>query len=100
MEIPGHQPPHSNTRSGSIVFGVGTDWDKAIGTVGPGQNLVHQYLATVGDTYWVQRQSSPTPTSGTTVTINDTTPTTDRYNLPLWKCCLPDGLEAVAPRLW
>ncbi|MGJ0483523.1 MAG: Ig-like domain-containing protein [Methylomicrobium sp.] len=45
--------------------------------------MVHQYLATIGDTYWVQSQVSPTPTSGTVVTINDTAPAGDRYNLSI-----------------
>ena len=48
-----------------------------------GQTLVDQFLAPAGDTYWVQRQNSPTPASGTAVTINDTAPTTDQYNLTL-----------------
>ena len=70
------------TRNTSWVFGVGIDWDRAIArTVPSNQVLVNQYLATVGDTYWVQRQSAPTAASGTTVTINATAPTTDRYNL-------------------
>lgn len=72
------------TRANSWVFGVGSDYDSATQrTVGTGQTLVSQYLAPVGDTYWVQRQTSPTPASGTTVTINDTAPTTDRYNLSI-----------------
>jgi len=72
------------TRNGSWVFGVGNDWDNAISrTLGPNQTMVHQYLATVEDTYWVQRQTASTPLSGTTVTINDTAPTTDRYNLSI-----------------
>jgi hypothetical protein len=37
----------------------------------------------VGDTYWVQRQNSTTPVAGTVVTINDTAPTADRYNLSI-----------------
>jgi hypothetical protein len=70
------------TQPGSWVFGVGNDYDNAIGrTVGTGQALVHQYLSPAGDTYWVQMQGSPTPLSGTTVSINDTAPTGDRYNL-------------------
>ena len=72
------------TRSGSWVFGVGNDWDNATSrTLGPNQTMVHQYLASVGDTYWVQRSTSTTPNSGTTVTINDTAPTGDRYNLSI-----------------
>jgi hypothetical protein len=70
------------TQPGSWVFGVGNDFDNAIArTVPVGQALVHQYLSSSGDTYWVQMQSSPTPLSGTSVSINDTAPTADRYNL-------------------
>jgi hypothetical protein len=70
------------TRANSFVFAVGNDWDRGIArTVGPNQTLVHQYLATVGDTFWVQRQNATTQTAGTTITINDTAPTTDKFNL-------------------
>src|SRR5205085_3074958 len=34
-------------------------------------------------TLWSQRQNAPTPTSGSTVTINDTAPATDQYNLAI-----------------
>jgi hypothetical protein len=72
------------TRNGSWVLGVGNDWDNAISrTPGAGQVLVHQYLAPVGDTYWVQRQNTATAASGTTVSINDTAPATDQYNLTI-----------------
>ena len=72
----------TTTRNGSWVFGVGSDWDKATSrTPGANQSLVHQYLASVGDTYWVQKQNAPTAASGTQVFINDTAPTTDRFNL-------------------
>ncbi len=74
----------TTTQSNSLVLGVGDDWDNAIErTLGSGQTSVHQYLATVGDTYWVQRQTNATALSGTSVTINDTAPTTDRYNLSI-----------------
>ena len=70
------------TRNNSWVFGVGNDFDNAIArTPGTGQSIVHQDLTSTGDTYWVQMQNTPTPLSGTSVTINDTAPTTDRYNL-------------------
>jgi hypothetical protein len=66
------------------VWAVGNDWDNAIArTVGPGQTLVNQFLSPSGDTFWVQRQAEPTPAGGTTVVINDTAPTTDRWNLAL-----------------
>ena len=65
-------------------MGVGNDYDNAISrTPGPNQTVVHQDLTTAGDTYWVQMQSAPTAVSGTTVTINDTAPTTDRFNLSI-----------------
>jgi hypothetical protein len=70
--------------AGSWVLGVGDDFDNATSrTLGGGQTLVHQYLSTMGDTYWVQRLSAPVPNAGTSVTINDTAPTKDRYNLSI-----------------
>jgi outer membrane protein assembly factor BamB len=72
------------TRNNSWVFGVGNDWDRATArTLGASQTMVNQYLASVGDTYWVQRQNAPTAASGASVTINDTAPTNDRYNLTI-----------------
>jgi len=72
------------TRNNSWVFGVGADWDRAtLRTLGANQTMVNQYLASVGDTYWVQRQNAPTAASGTNATINDTAPTNDRYNLTI-----------------
>jgi hypothetical protein len=81
----------TTTRAGSLVVGVGNDYDNAISrTPGTGQTVVHQYLPPVGDTFWVQRQSATTPAIGTVVTINDTAPTTDRYNLTI--CEILPGL--------
>jgi hypothetical protein len=72
------------TANGSLVLGVGNDWDNAIArTLGPGQAMVHQFLANVGDTYWVQRESNPTSSSGASVTLNDSAPTSERYNLTI-----------------
>jgi hypothetical protein len=72
----------TTTRAGSWVWGVGTDWSTATArTVGSNQALVDQFLAPAGDTYWVQRQNAQTPTNGSAVTINDTAPTGDRYDL-------------------
>ena len=66
------------------MLGVGNDWDNAIArTLGPNQTMVHQFLANVGDTYWVQRESNATSLSGTSVTLNDSAPTSDRYNLTI-----------------
>jgi len=85
------------TRAGSLVLGVGNDWDNAIArTVGTGQILVHQDLASVGDTYWVQRQVSPTTSSGTSVTINDTAPTGDRYNLSIVEVLVSSNQTSIS----
>src|SRR2546425_1475471 len=78
------------TRNDSLVLGVGVDWDNPIPRIlGPSQTLVHQYFPPVGDTYWVQRQTNSTPASGTSVTINDTAPTGDRYNLTIVEVLSP-----------
>ncbi|MBN9633613.1 MAG: hypothetical protein J0I18_23945, partial [Actinobacteria bacterium] len=47
-----------------------------------GQTLVHELADTAaGDDYWVQRTTAPTGPAGTTVTINDTAPTGDQWNI-------------------
>jgi hypothetical protein len=68
-----------------MVFGVGNDVTSAVNrAMGSNQTMVHQFLATsAADTYWVQRITNAVPLSGTVVTINDTAPTGDRYNLSL-----------------
>ena len=72
------------TRANSLVVGVGNDWDQAIArTAASGQSVVHQSLSSSGDTYWIQSQNASTPASGTSVSINDTAPATDRYNLAI-----------------
>ncbi len=75
----------TTTVANSWVFGVGNDWDNATArTVPAGQTMVHQDVSTSnGDTYWVQSQTAATPVAGTVVTINDTAPTTDRYDLTI-----------------
>jgi hypothetical protein len=63
---------------------VGNDWDRGIArALGPNQTMVHEYLAPVGDTFWVQPTAGPIPAAGTTVTIDDVAPTGDRYNLSI-----------------
>ena len=86
-----------STRAGSVVVGVGNDWDNAIArTPGSGQSVVHSYLPSVGDTYWVQMQNNPIAASGTSVTINDTAPTGDRYNLSIVEVLPPSGTGGTA----
>jgi len=85
----------TTTRAGSLVVGVGNDYDKAVSrTLGTSQTMIHQYLTPTGDTYWVQRQTNTTPLSGAAVTINDTAPTGDRYNLTI---CEILAATAVTP---
>jgi hypothetical protein len=84
----------TTTRNNSWLVGVGNDWDRAIARkLGPNQTMVHQYLSPGGDTYWVQRQTSATPQSGTVLSINDTGPTGDRFNLSICEV-----LPAVSPQ--
>ena len=79
----------------SWVWGVGNDWSRATArTVGANQTLVDQFLPSVGDTYWVQRQNSTTSTAGTPVTINDTAPTTDTYDLAAIEIVPASGTSA------
>ena len=56
---------------------------------------MHQYLTTTGDTYWVQRLSSPVPDSRNNGhDLPDTAPTKDRYNLSIVEVLATSG---VAP---
>jgi hypothetical protein len=77
----------TSTRNGSWVVGVGVDFDGAVNrTAGANQTIVHQDLqssSSGNDTFWVQMQNAPTPSSGSTVTINDTAPTQHRYDLSI-----------------
>jgi hypothetical protein len=66
------------------VFAVGNDSKRAVKrTLGPGQTLVSQATDAAGDTHWVQSTNAPTNAARTRVTINDTAPTKDRWNLEL-----------------
>ena len=87
----------SPTKAGSWVWGVGNDWDRAVArTVDANQTKADEYLAPVGDTSWVQRQTAPsTGGSLTPVTINDTSPTNDRWNLAIIE--IPAATVITAP---
>jgi len=68
-------------RASSVVWGVGVDIDAAVArTVGSTQTKVEEFLDS-GNSYWVQRLTSPVGAAGTAVTVNCTAPTADRYNL-------------------
>ncbi len=68
--------------TGSVSFGVGEDYDNAMTrTLGSNQALLSQWLDASGDTYWSQYTTTPGPAVGQKITINDTAPTGDRWNL-------------------
>ena len=77
----------TTTRANSVVFGVGEDpTAKVARTLGVNQSLVHQLLCSVTGqtcTLWVQQVPTLIPAAGTSVTINDTAPTVDAYNVSL-----------------
>jgi hypothetical protein len=74
----------TTSQPNSWVWSIGDDWLASIHrTVGPNQTIVHQATDRVGDTYWVQTTNSLTPAAGATVTIDDTAPTSDPYNMVL-----------------
>jgi hypothetical protein len=73
----------TTTAANSWVFAVGEDYsrDTAI-TPGSGQGILQNYLDTTNhDTFWVQNQNQVTAAAGTTVTMGDTAPTLDTWNL-------------------
>lgn len=73
----------TTTKATSLVFAVGDDWDNAIArTLPAGWVILNQYLDTVsGDAFWSQYTNVPVPAAGTQVTVSDTAPTTDQWNL-------------------
>jgi hypothetical protein len=70
------------TKPGSLVYGVGNDWDHAMTrTPAAGQTLVHQYLGPTNDSHWVQTfTAGAVSAAGTTVQLKDIAPTTDSWN--------------------
>ncbi|MBW4033461.1 MAG: hypothetical protein HIU88_12500 [Acidobacteria bacterium] len=73
----------TSTRAGSLVFGVGNDYSAATArTLASGQTLVHELTSTgSGDDYWVQRITGTTASAGNSITLVDTAPTSDMWNL-------------------
>jgi hypothetical protein len=92
----------SGAQSASLTttqaWAAGDDWDAANArTVGSGQTLQNQDLDTgAGDTYWTQSQANPSGTAGSKVTINDTAPTKDRWNLALLEI-VPAVVDTTPP---
>jgi hypothetical protein len=75
----------TTTQPNSWVWASGNDWGgDAARKAPPGQNIWVQALdLTVKKAFWVQSTTNPTLSVGTSVTINDTAPTGDPFNLVL-----------------
>jgi hypothetical protein len=67
----------------SLVFAVGHDYDNAIARTLPANwTMLDQWVDTgPGDTFWTQYTSVPITPAGSVVTVSDTAPTTDRWDL-------------------
>ena len=64
------------------MFAVGTDWSAPLArTLGPSQVMLHQELDGSGKTFWSQYTGQVTGAAKTSVTINDTAPGEDRWNM-------------------
>ena len=85
--------------AGSLAYATGNDWDRATGrTVGTGQALVAQWIDTgSGDTYWTQDATAATTGAGQAVTLNDTAPTGDHWNLAAVEVLSGGGIPTPTP---
>jgi len=72
----------NTTRPGSLIYGVGNDWDAAKARIpGANQTIVHQWLDTSrGNTYWMQAFTGPVAQAPTSIVLNDVVPTANRWN--------------------
>jgi hypothetical protein len=73
----------TTTQPGSWTFGVGEDYTGAVArTLGASQSLISQWVDPgPAETFWVQDETATTPVAGTAVTINDTAPKGNTWNL-------------------
>src|SRR6185437_9298970 len=90
----------TTTRANSFVLGVGDDPSAGVSrTLGANQtelaeslnnNCISGFCSPDSYTLWAQRVSNSIATSGSLVTINDTAPTDDAYNLSIVEVRPPD----------
>lgn len=72
----------TTTASGSLVYGVGNDWDNGTPrTLASEQSMVHEFAPPIGDDLWVQKVTAPVASSGTATAVGATAPTIDRWNM-------------------
>jgi hypothetical protein len=73
----------TTTANPALVFAVGNDYDRSVArTLPTGQVLLDQWADTaVGDTYWSQYTNQPVVGAGHVVTMSDTAPTNDHWNM-------------------
>jgi len=73
----------TSTAAGSLMYAVGNDPSNAVPrTLGSGQALASQWVsANPAGTSWVQDVSSPGTAAGQPVTLTDTAPAADQWNL-------------------
>ncbi len=92
------------TQANSVIWGVG--YSKATATtrtVGSDQTMIDQYLGGSTGTSWFQRRTDPTLTPGTTVTLNNPSPTNQKWNmvaieiLPVVTDATPPTVSLTAP---
>jgi hypothetical protein len=88
----------TTTSNGSWVIGIGSDWDGGFArTVGPNQQMVHQWFDPQIGTFWCQAMSGTTPLSGTLVTLNETAPTNDRFDFSAVEVTTSGGSPTPTP---
>ncbi|HLM86584.1 MAG TPA: Ig-like domain-containing protein, partial [Solirubrobacteraceae bacterium] len=73
----------TSTEAGSVALATGEDPDSAKArTLGSGQELLAQdVLSAGGDTFWTQYATTASSASGQPLTLDDTAPTTDAWNM-------------------
>jgi Bacterial Ig domain/Lysyl oxidase len=89
----------TTTAAGSLSYAVGNDYDNAVGrTVDTGQQLIGQWIDTAtGDTYWVQGTSAGATAAGQHLTLGDTAPTGDQWNLAAAEVTPAAGPDKTPP---
>jgi hypothetical protein len=86
------------TQNNSLIVGAGNDYDKALSrTPLTGQSLINQSFSSTGDTYWVQQVNAQTALTGTQITLGDSAPTSDQYNLSI--CEIVPAVAPATPNL-